>query len=348
MTSNETDLTALGWSAFFSTQIEPDELTTTIPARVLAVHRGGLDIVGEGIEQRIVVAPGSDHGDAAVTVGDWFLLSRADLTVRRRLDRKSLFKRRAAGTDRQIQLIAANVDTIFIVTSCNADFNVARLERYLALALDAEVTPVIVLTKADTTDSADTFVREAAALMPGLMVEILDARDEKSVARLAPWFGIGQTVALVGSSGVGKSTLVNTLMGNDHTATQSVREDDDKGRHTTTARTLHRLPGNGWVLDTPGMRSLQLTDVGTGLDEVFADIVDAAATCRFSDCRHDSEPGCAITAAVKAGTLEPARLERWRKLVAEDTFNNETLAERRIRERAFGKMIKDVTKGRPR
>jgi ribosome biogenesis GTPase / thiamine phosphate phosphatase len=348
VTPNETDMTALGWSAFFNAQIEPDEQTTTTPARVLAVHRGGIDIVGDGIDQRIAVAPGYDKGNAAVTVGDWLLLSRDDLSIRRRLDRKSLFKRRAAGTDRQIQLIAANVDTIFIVTSCNADFNVARLERYLALARDAEVTPVIVLTKADTTDSADTFVREAAALMPGLMVEVLDARDDKSVARLAPWFGLGQTVALVGSSGVGKSTLVNTLMGDDSIATQSVREDDDKGRHTTTARTLHRLPGNGWVLDTPGMRSLQLTDVRTGLDEVFADIVAAAATCRFSDCRHDAEPGCAILAAVDAGTLEPARLERWRKLVAEDTFNNETLAERRIRERAFGKMIKDVTKGRPR
>jgi ribosome biogenesis GTPase len=347
MTSNETDLTALGWSAFFSAQIEPDEQGATIPARVLSVHRGGLDVVGDGIEQRISVL-GTDQGDAGATVGDWLLLSRDDLSVTRRLDRKSLFKRRAAGTDRQIQLIAANIDTVFIVTSCNADFNIARLERYLALARDAEATPVIVLTKADTTESADKFAQEAAALLPGLIVEVLDARNDKSAARLAPWFGTGQTVALVGSSGVGKSTLVNTLMGDDHIATQSVRENDDKGRHTTTARTLHRLPDNGWVLDTPGMRSLQLTDVRAGLDEVFADIVVAATTCRFSDCLHNAEPGCGVKAAVDAGALGLERLERWRKLVAEDTFKNETLAERRIRERSFGKTINDLTKGRPR
>ncbi|MDC0655201.1 ribosome small subunit-dependent GTPase A [bacterium] len=347
MTSNKTDLTALGWSAFFSAQIKPDEQGATIPARVISVHRGALDVVGDGIEQRISVL-GTDQGEAGATVGDWLLLSRDGLAVTRLLDRKSLFKRRAAGTDRQIQLIAANIDTIFIVTSCNADFNVARLERYLALARDAEVVPVIIITKADITKSADTFVQEATALLPGLIVKVLDARNYKTAECLAPWFGVGQTVALVGSSGVGKSTLVNTLMGNEHIATQSVRDDDDKGRHTTTVRTLYRLPGSSWVLDTPGMRSLQLTDIRAGLDEVFADIVTAAITCRFSDCQHDAEPGCSVKAAVDAGTLELERLERWRKLVAEDTFNNESLTERRIRERSSEKMTKDVPRRPPR
>ncbi len=348
MTPNEPDLTALGWSAFFSAQMEHDEIDSTTPVRVLSVHRGELDIVGEGLQLRIQTSLADADDEAGATVGDWLLLDSDDHTVRRRLERKSLFKRRAAGADRRVQLIAANVDTLFIVSSCNADFNVARLERYLALAREAEVTPVIVLTKADGTETPEAFVRDASALMAGLMVEVLDARDADSVASLAPWFGPGQTVALVGSSGVGKSTLVNTLMGSDQIATQEIREDDAKGRHTTTARTLHRLPGNGWVLDTPGMRALQMTDVRSGLDEVFADITDAAATCKFSDCQHVAEPGCAVLAAIDDGTITPDRLKRWRKLIAEDAYNKESIADRRTRERSFGKMIKEVTKGKPR
>ncbi|WP_205944697.1 ribosome small subunit-dependent GTPase A [Pelagibius litoralis] len=275
-------------------------------------------------------------------MGDWLLLDRETFRPRRLLQRKSLFKRRAAGTGRKLQLIAANVDTLFIVSSCNQDFNTARLERYLALAREAEVTPVIVLTKADLTDLPEDFARAAAKLLPGLLVEVLDARDPDSVACLADWCARGETVALVGSSGVGKSTLINTLSGANRIATQSIREDDDKGRHTTSARVLHRLPAGGWLLDTPGMRELQLTDVKTGLEEVFADVVVLARMCRFADCRHEAEPGCAVLAAVDAGTLDAERLKRWRKLAAEEARNTENLAERRARDRAFGKMVKGV------
>ncbi len=349
MTSQISNLADFGWSAFFDSQLEPDDLAVAVPARVMAVHRGGLGVAGPGVDglipPSIVVADGEE---AVPTVGDWLLIDPETFRPRRLLQRKSLFKRRAAGTGRKLQLIAANVDTLFIVSSCNQDFNAARLERYLALAREADVTPIVLLTKADLTDMPEDFARAAVKLLPGLLVEVLDARDPDSVACLVPWCAHGQTVALVGSSGVGKSTLVNTLTNTDRIATQSIREDDDKGRHTTSARMLHRLPAGGWLLDTPGMRELQLTDVKTGLEDVFADIVALARTCRFADCRHEAEPGCAVLAAVDDGTLDAGRLKRWRKLATEESRNTETLAERRARDRAFGKMVKGVMKDKRR
>jgi ribosome biogenesis GTPase len=232
---------------------------------------------------------------------------------------------------------------VFVVTSCNQDFNVARLERFLALACESAVTPVVVLTKADLVDDPAEFVRPAAKLLAHLPVEALDARSADGVANLARWCGHGQTVAVLGSSGVGKSTLVNTLTGGALT-TQGVRSGDDKGRHTTTVRSLHRLPAGGWLLDTPGMRELQLTDVSGGIEDVFADITALAAACRFSDCRHESEPGCAIGSAIETGLIDAARVKRWRKLAAEEAYNRENLAERRARDRSFGKLVRRVMK----
>ncbi len=323
MTSCDPTLLELGWRPFFAAQLSADEEEFYDPVRVMAVHRGKIAVAGAAGER--LISPkivDTDAHEDHPAVGDWMLIDRDRFERVRILDRANLFKRRAPGHNRRLQLIAANVDTLFIVASCNQDFSLPRLERYLVLAREVEVNPVIVLTKIDLTDTPETFVEAARGLQPGLLVTMVDARDPESVASLAQWCGMGETVALLGSSGVGKSTLVNTLRGSDDLATQPIREGDGKGRHTTTVRAMHRLDEGGWLLDTPGMRELQLSDSAAGLAEVFDDIVGLVARCRFSDCSHDSEPDCAVRDALADGTLTLGRLERWRGLVVEDAVNS--------------------------
>jgi len=332
MTTLDPDLIELGWKSFFSDQLSPEERSQLQPVRVLAVHRGKLAVGGAGTDRLIAPSlPNADAEENQLAVGDWLLIDTGSLQISRILRRASLFKRRAPGSGRRLQLIAANVDTVFITASCNEDFNLARIERYLILAREVGVHPVVVLTKVDLTETPGAFVEAARGLQPGLDVEIINARDSLSAGSLAAWCGVGETVALLGSSGVGKSTLINTLRESLTIATQEVREADGKGRHTTTVREMHRLAQGGWLLDTPGMRELQLTDAAAGLAAVFDDIVSLAQLCRFSNCAHESEPDCAVQMALRDGTLNPSRLERLRKLTAEDDLNTLSLDKRRPR-----------------
>ena len=327
----------LGWSNFFARQSSDAQAGASF-LRVAEVQRDIVTVLGpNGLSQRATIG---GLTTAEIAVGDW-VETGPDGRIARVLDRQTELSRRAAGSDARAQLIAANVDVLFITSSCNADFNAARLERYLALAQGAGCYPVVVLTKADLADDPRDFAAQAEALAPMLTVLAVDARDADGLAQVAAWCPKGQTAALVGSSGVGKTTLMNGLTGSG-AETAGIREDDAKGRHTTTARFLRRMFNGGWLIDTPGMRALRLSDSSDGIDADFADLAALAQGCRFSDCTHSGEPGCAIQAAVDRGEVDAARLLRWQKLAAEDARNTETLAQSRARDKSFGKMIRQV------
>lgn len=333
-------LADLGWSAYFQSQLEIDEIGSATPARISAVHR--TQITGLTTDGAVDLTLDPGLSTAAIAVGDWVLCNPQEARMIRRLDRKSTLQRGSDYVHGDRQLIASNIDTLFIMTSCNADFNVARMERYLALAHDAEITPVIVITKADQSDTPETYINDARALGRDLEVIALDTRTVSETGALDPWCGKGQTVALAGSSGVGKTTLANALTGG-KAATQGIREDDARGRHTTTGRSLHRLPSGGWLIDTPGMRGLGVADVAFGINATFPEISELVDQCKFRDCKHEAEPGCAVLAAVQSGVIDPERLKRFRKLVREDTLATETIAQARERARKFGKVVKSAT-----
>lgn len=318
-------LPELGWNAHFAAQLSEN----LIPLRVTDIHKSFIGTIGAGGPERLNMT--LDLVEQGVTVGDWVLKNPETGQPVQVLARQTLLKRRNARTNMDDQLIAANVDTLFVVSSCNKDFNVARLERYFALAHQGGAEPVLILTKADLAVAPEAFAAKARRSLPGVRVYALDALDPATPETLAPYCGTGKTVALLGTSGVGKTTLTNALTGLSQ-LTQDIRSSDARGRHTTTARSMHHMRAGGWLIDTPGMRALRLADAREGLEAVFSDIEALAADCRFNDCAHESEPGCAVR-----GHVEPERVKRWQKLMAEDTYGEQTIAESRERYRQVNK-----------
>lgn len=301
-------------------------------ARISEQHRSGYRVCC-GDDEFAVQAPAAwtragFPAEQRAVVGDFVRLDDANLIVGL-LPRSSLFKRAAAGEALRTQLIAANIDTVFVVTGLDGDFNPRRLERYLVLVQASGARPVVVLTKLDRCDSAgEARGRLADIEAAGVPVLALNAKDADSVAQLSPWLAAGQSVVLVGSSGAGKSTITNTLTGRRKMKTGAVRAHDSRGRHTTTHRALISLPQGACLIDTPGMRELKLAGDESLGDVVFDDIAELARNCRFRDCRHGKEPGCAVREALEQGMLDPGRLANYLKLGAELSQATQTIVAR--------------------
>ena len=305
-----------------------------IPARVTAVHKERYEIVCQhGITHARLKTKEYYCGDALFpTTGDFVMIHyipNGDSQILATLPRRTFFSRREPGAVLRDQAVAANFDYVFIMQSLNMDFNVKRLERYLTLAWQSGATPVILLTKADLVDDYWEYLCQTERVAAGVNIHVVSAHTGFGLAQLNAYLQPGKTLVFLGSSGVGKSSLVNALAGEPVMAVNGIREDDSKGRHTTTHRQLIRLKSGVMIIDTPGMRELGMWDASEGLRDAFADVQQFVGKCRFSDCTHSTEPGCAIKAAIESGELDVARWESYRKLKEEAVSQEEMLRRKR-------------------
>jgi len=348
-----TELLDLGFGPFFEDQLQTVQGRREVPARIAAEHRGGYEVwsaTGAGTA-RLAGRLRAEDGDGGLAgVGDWVVLDGAlapggTAVIERVLARRTVFTRAAAGRRAVAQAVAANVDVVFTVCGLDADFNLRRIERYVARIWASGARPAVILSKSDLCEDAGARLDEVADRVPGADVHLTSAPRSDGVAAIRARIGRGVTAAFVGSSGAGKSTLINALLGEERMATGPVRASDGRGRHVTTRRQLLLLPGGGLVLDTPGMRELALAD-GDGLDALFGDIAELAARCRFRDCTHDTEPGCAVKAAAAAGELDADRLEHHRQLgrEAEAFERRHDERARRRAERVWGQLSDEVAR----
>jgi ribosome biogenesis GTPase len=317
-----------GWNSYFEAIWRAMDREKAVPARVVAQSRGVWRVAGNFGESaaeatgklRLAAEEGADWP----AVGDWVAAELQDqgsaAMIREVLPRRSQFVRKMAGKKLAEQVIAANVETALLVSALDGDFNPRRVERYLAQCWESGAKPVIILNKADACECLEEKVDEIEKVARGVPVCAVSAKTAQGFEELVRYLGRGQTLVLLGSSGVGKSTIVNRLLGRDLQEVEQVRESDSRGRHTTTARQLFALPGGALLMDTPGLRELQLWDANEGISQTFAEIEAFAARCRFTNCTHGREPGCAVQAAIQTGALDLGRLENWRKVQRELEF----------------------------
>jgi ribosome biogenesis GTPase / thiamine phosphate phosphatase len=315
------NLESLGWDASYAEAFQPHEQDGLAPARVAVEHRSEYVVYSALGELRAEAAGRLRFDGEHPAVGDWVAISprpgEERATIQAVLPRRTAFVRKAPWLETKAQVVAANVDVVFVVCGLDGNYNIRRIERYITLAWESGAEPVVLLTKADLCDDVDSHRWEVEAVAIGVPVYAVSAPTGEGLEAVASHLGEGRTAALLGSSGVGKSTLVNVLAGDELLATKEVRAGDGRGRHTTTHRQLVVLPQGGVMLDTPGMRELQLWDADDGLSTAFAEIDELAGQCRFSDCAHNGEPGCAVRSALADGSLERERFDSWRKLQRE-------------------------------
>ncbi len=330
-----TDLESLGWSAHFADQLVEDEH----PARVVVAHGAHAELVDPSGRRTV------DCAGLSVVTGDWVVADGE--RVRRLLDRRTVIARRRPGRRSDVQTLAANVDVVFVVEALGTDVNERRIERYLTLVWDGGATPIIVLSKRDRSEDLEADVSAVEDAFIGVTVVAVSAREDEGIEALVERIPPGATVALIGPSGVGKSTLLNRLAASEVEATSEVRAGDDKGRHTTTRRSLTVLD-TYCVIDTPGLREIGLAGSDEGIRQTFVEVDAVASECRFTDCTHANEPGCALRAAVDAGTLDADRVEHYLALLAEqaaEAHRRDAAAQRREGKK-MGKMIREAQRWR--
>lgn len=352
------NLEKLGWNEYFETQFQPYLKDAFQVGRISSEHKNRFQVYTEIGEIWATVSgklrySALERSDFPA-VGDWVVLEniqdqQSDLAsqvaiIHAILPRQSKFSRKSAGRTSEEQIVATNIDTVFLVNALNHDFNIRRIERYLALAWDSGASPVIILTKSDLCEDVLGKVHEVEASALEVPIHAISCVTGEGLGELSRYVKSGQTVALLGSSGAGKSTLVNQLFGLDVQKTNEVRETDSRGRHTTTSRELFLLPQGGILIDTPGMRELQLYGTGEGLYDAFEDIYGYASRCRFSDCHHETEPGCAIQSALKEGLLAEERYESFKKLQREANYisRKENLHEQLEEKKKWKKINKEL------